>query len=683
MKQDTALMGVAEVTDRPANKWFTAWGAADFSWDGLAQVDWSAALDRRAGFKRWKAPVEFPGDGDVVGEGQHAFRQATLQDYWRWSFGFEEILSEEDRDTPVRLTDQQLIDAGLLVEFDGKLWHILHREALRFSNPLSDDSEGLGLLARALIKRLQTAGPNLGGSATGSEDIGGVDNRVQLCGARLKNIDMVLQRVGRVPEGFSPPALYVRCPLSEFDRFDGSGLRFGDTSDFEQSKFDKKCRFNKTIFGDRVRFDQSYFGDSTAFYSAQFGSAASFERCKFGDKINFTSAVFGEAVTFQHANFASFVTFGDGVFGDAANFRSCTMPLAKFQSAKLGNGANFFKTQFGDKVEFVDASLPYALFRETQFGGVVEFNSADLSHSHLQYIDLTKNEVDWTSVSLVDCEFKEVEYERDRLVGKCRGMKGVASIWGDALLKRDLQDQDYIDTLDAKQKETKPKLIRKPDEPETRSERASRIYENLKRLLDPRASLSEWRAILGGAIASGLVLGFIIYPNVIDLSGPHPNGMVLSIGLKLLAYLLIALSCTFVAGFLIVFAKSWGGQRFNFRVWRMLGFGRDWDRVARLAMLLIIVFGGFYALANGTHVTFACEDLDLTTGECNVKAPGYDHWFMPWFVAAMGFSTLGIVDVAQPITGLGQILMIINVLAGFTIFGLLLAVLGNRFARRS
>ena len=142
MKQDTALGAVSEATESSANRWFTAWAAADFSWDGLANVDWSAAFDRRAGFKRWKAPIDFPGDGQIVGEGQHAFRQATLQDYWRWSVGFEEILSESELDSLVLLSVEQLMEAGLLVEYDGKLWHVLHREALRFSNPLSDDFEG-------------------------------------------------------------------------------------------------------------------------------------------------------------------------------------------------------------------------------------------------------------------------------------------------------------------------------------------------------------------------------------------------------------------------------------------------------------------------------------------------------------------------------------------------------------
>ena len=55
----------------------------------------------------------------------------------------------------------------------------------------------------------------------------------------------------------------------------------------------------------------------------------------------------------------------------------------------------------------------------------------------------------------------------------------------------------------------------------------------------------------------------------------------------------------------------------------------------------------------------------------------------PWFVASMGFATLGISDLVEPRNMFGQILMIGNVLAGFVTLGLLLSVLGNSFARRS
>ncbi|MEL6830207.1 MAG: pentapeptide repeat-containing protein, partial [Pseudomonadota bacterium] len=268
MNQETAVQGFSEGEDRASERWFATWRSKDFSWDGLADASWEFGPDSEAVSKQWRAPVDFPGDGDVIGDGQHAYRQANLQDYWRWSFGFESLLSDDAEEAPIRFTDDQLIAAGLLVEYEGRFWHILHRPTASFVDALSDETKGLGLLARALSKRLEVSGP----------DTGGVDNRVQLSGARVKNIDLIMQRAGRAPTGFRNPSLYIRAPLAEFETLAASGLRFGDTSLFEKCRFVKNCTFSTAVFGDSVRFDQSNFGDQTEFYKAQFGANTSFDR---------------------------------------------------------------------------------------------------------------------------------------------------------------------------------------------------------------------------------------------------------------------------------------------------------------------------------------------------------------------------------------------------------------------
>ena len=673
MNQETAISGFPDQEDRSSERWFAMWRSNDFSWEGLAETNWEFGTDPRSVMKRWRAPVDYPGDGEVIGDGQHAYKQASLQDYWRWSFGFEALLPDGAEETPVRLTDDQLIAAGLLVEYEGALWHILHRPAASFVDALSDESKGPGLLARALSKRLEASGP----------DTGGVDNRVQLSGARIKNVDLVMQRAGRAPAGFRSPRLYVRTPLSEFETFAVSGLSFGDTSLFEKCRFVRNCSFSTSKFGDSISFEQSIFGDQTDFYKAQFGANASFDRSEFGTETEFEAVRFGDRTSFRHVLFADYTRFEDAQFGDHTDFRGCKLGTASFNSAQFGAKAEFRKTQFGSFVSFSNARLEGAMFQEAEFGETLQFTSADLSHAHFQIIDLRKTTVHWSGASLVDCEFKEVTYERDLLEDKCRGLKGVASIWGDALLRRDLADQDYIDTLNARQVETRPDWKEKPSAEEELSDRARRLAGNFTRLLNPNVSRSDWIIMAIGAVSAGLLLTFVVNPDFFEWAAERAAGQQTATLDRALALLVPTFGFSLLSACLIVLAKSWAGQRLNFHIWKMLGFGRDWDRVALLALCLIALFGVFYNILAETHITFACESWDAVTRVCTEPAPGSDHWFMPWFVAAMGFTTLGIADVAQPITGLGQLVMIINVLAGFTIFGLLLAVLGNRFARRS
>ena len=90
----------------------------------------------------------------------------------------------------------------------------------------------------------------------------------------------------------------------------------------------------------------------------------------------------------------------------------------------------------------------------------------------------------------------------------------------------------------------------------------------------------------------------------------------------------------------------------------------------RIALVLILIFGGLYQHLGAEHIEYLRDSPE-------------DIWFYPWFVAMMGFATLGVSDLAEPVTGLGALVMMGNVLSGFVTLGLLLAVLANTFARRA
>lgn len=57
--------------------------------------------------------------------------------------------------------------------------------------------------------------------------------------------------------------------------------------------------------------------------------------------------------------------------------------------------------------------------------------------------------------------------------------------------------------------------------------------------------------------------------------------------------------------------------------------------------------------------------------------------FAAWYAAGMGAATLGLTDLMKPLDWWGQIAMFGNALSGLILFGMLIAVLQNKVARRS
>ncbi len=108
--------------------WLALWEACDFSWESLADAGWD--LESTSSFwkmnvpggganfaqklKQWCAPLDFPGEGKA----HNTWKEATLQDYWR----YDPLPNGGWR----KNTDAELIARGLLIEKDGKLWHALH-----------------------------------------------------------------------------------------------------------------------------------------------------------------------------------------------------------------------------------------------------------------------------------------------------------------------------------------------------------------------------------------------------------------------------------------------------------------------------------------------------------------------------------------------------------------------------
>ncbi|MCR9078854.1 MAG: pentapeptide repeat-containing protein [Hyphomonadaceae bacterium] len=667
--------------DQLVEDWRTEWRNRDFSWHALAEADWSMGAQSIENPKCWRAPLDFPGNGKLVGSGDDAYIQASVQDYWRWSWGLDAVgdvkgLSEH----PILLTDQDLIDAGLLVEWDQKLWHILHLPDTDLSkrhDPAAD------LLAELLTQRLLMS----------RACTGGADLRVQLIGARARNLHKVWEDFDRLGTTPDERTLHIRSIQTEFGACQSQFVNFGPGTQLEHSLFSGEANFSGCNFGERTRLDHSRFISTADFYKAQFGRFTSFEDVVFRASADFELAQFGYETKFNTARFRESVNFKSTRFSGNADFFGCHfLDHAEFNGADFGADAQFVKAQFVDTVFMPNAKLMGGVFDSTKFSKRVDFESTDLSRARFKNIDFKKTKVRWAGSILDDVEFSDVSYEYRNLRQNCRGIKGSATVWGDLLLRRDLQDQDYIDTLDERMKADRPKLHewRKAsgDGPEALTGKLRRIASNVVHWL--WSVLSALRGdispkVLIGMIACAFLAGGLVAA-IVDRRFASwfldPFSIAQSDGIDPLAVLAPLFTGVVLALLLASFVGSWFGKRAVFKLWGALGYGRDWDRVALFALFLIFIFGVIYQFRVDKDVAFAIDIPNCADASQDACSGGH-HWFAPWFVAAMGFATLGISDVAVPLTGAGQLLLIANVLFGFMTFGLLLAVLGNRFARRS
>jgi hypothetical protein len=110
---------------------------------------------------------------------------------------------------------------------------------------------------------------------------------------------------------------------------------------------------------------------------------------------------------------------------------------------------------------------------------------------------------------------------------------------------------------------------------------------------------------------------------------------------------------------------TWWG-RFAFWLWGLTDYGRSFMSVVVFASMLIFVFGLVYSRSPG-----------MITADGRCPTP-----FTPYYFSIVTYTTLGFGDV-KPHNLAGEILVSIEVILGYITLGLLLAVLGDKVARRS
>ncbi|MEM8636302.1 MAG: pentapeptide repeat-containing protein, partial [Pseudomonadota bacterium] len=300
--------------------WEAMWIAADFSWAGLADAGWERGdkANRAQELKRWRAPTNFPWGGAVHGEGETAWKKATLQDYWRWSLGLGDHAGKGRL-----LSDADLIDRGLLKEVDGKLFHLIHCADSQLAAP--------DTLWTLIQERLLRASALV-------ED--GADNRAQFSGSRARSLDAAWRAFAE--DGNAKRFLFIMAALSGLEGINASGLTFGDRADFSRATLGDRASFFRTTLGDRADFTSATLGDRASFFRATLGERASFSGATLGDRADFTSATLGDGASFFSTTLGDRARFFGATLGDGADFVSATLgDQASFSGATLGDGARF------------------------------------------------------------------------------------------------------------------------------------------------------------------------------------------------------------------------------------------------------------------------------------------------------------------------------------------------------
>lgn len=291
-------------------------------------------------------------------------------------------------------------------------------------------------------------------------------------------------------------------------------------------------------------------------------------------------------------NFAETILFGadlDGTDLSNANLKMAVLTGADLAGARLV-GAELYKANllevFGVNADFSDAYLAEAEFTGADLRGAslvsANLTEANLSDANLTGADLSGANLagadirgaDLCEVNIAEARLHDVHYDSfAKMSGHFFGIRGFDSCYGNALLVRDAQDQDYLATL--------------------------------KRSIDRTPSPRLRRA-----------------------------------------------------------------KQIAFSAWSIINFGRSLARPAIYALGLALAFGGLYSFDRAF-------DWGLIDYSRSAESP-----ISPFYYSIVTYTTLGFGDIT-PNNWLGEIIVVAEVVMGYTTLGLLLSILANRVARQS
>jgi hypothetical protein len=268
-------------------------------------------------------------------------------------------------------------------------------------------------------------------------------------------------------------------------------------------------------------------------------------------------------------------------------------------------------------------------------------------------------------MNVTEIDFKEGSSEKSLFIG----IGGVSEVYGDLGFQKTLKDRAYIDTLKARMREEflGPQLPGWLNDWLNRSERRRWARRHLM------LPTLRWMIALFGGFATlapwlGATLGVLAWLVITQQNLlAHDNAQDFSSHIMARHSLL-----GFAVGFFIAFGflGGWLGRKVGFKIWQLFDYGNSWGRVLLFGLLMVLLFGFGYEVASPTHTSIAATDASQR------------FLLYPWYVSAMGFATLGIADLVEPVTGWGMLLILGNVLSGWLTLGLLISVMGDAFKQR-
>ncbi|ADM09309.1 hypothetical protein PB2503_06217 [Parvularcula bermudensis HTCC2503] len=382
--------------------------------------------------------------------------------------------------------------------------------------------------------------------------------------------------------------------------------------------------------------------------------------------------------------------FDNGWFAGAA-FTSCVLEKCDFIGADMVDmkiqgteirAVTFFNANMEDTVWDESKILPPQDEPERR----PQFDFCNLDRTaftrcrlNASFNDAFMRRTDFTGSDLGGSSFFKTIYVRRELHGHFRDVENVEKIEGDPDCREDIINQVYFDDREFDDRDERREAFlrkrRNEDHEGAAPTRQGRVP--LPRRIS-RFVKKEWRPVgnylsLNG-IAWGALWGALLAIFLADFS---PRA-VFSWG---------SLIPIFLTALFLALASSRRGRTVGFRIWRLLDYGRDWDRVLVLAMVVIGVIGVLYAWRAPDDLCYVqSSDIVPNGGRCapitigSADASGLQIY--PWYVATIGFATLGIVDLVEPKTTLGTLLVSANALAGYAVLGLFLAVVQASFLRR-
>lgn len=304
-------------------KWVENWKSWDFSWCGRSEFAYLNSL-------RIEVPASFPDGARADGP----TKTVTLKDYWRWSVG----LPGEER----LLSDQELRDAGLLVEVEGEEYHLFH--APDINRKLNESGDTLDVLRAIISARAGTMPPDALGISQGKSTpssvlalTGGwfpgsllkligdrVICRIDWC--RLFDTDLSGQVLGRLWGVFALFSGATRLAGSTFnDEVCLECATFSGSADFSCARFNGKLDLGAARFVGSANFTKIAFAGQSNFSDAKFGSAADFSDTIFQEAARFDRSCFRQRVCFDRSVFLSDVMFHKAQFQEGASMNRITV----------------------------------------------------------------------------------------------------------------------------------------------------------------------------------------------------------------------------------------------------------------------------------------------------------------------------------------------------------------------